>query len=43
MRTFEAIRTLDKTERAIIALYFEDYPYKEISLIMGITENYVGV
>ena len=42
-RMFEAIRTLNKAERAIIALYLEDYPYKEIALITGITENYVGV
>ena len=42
-RLFEAIRTLNKVERAIIALYLEDYPYNEIGEITGITENYVGV
>ncbi len=42
-RMFEAIRTLDKVERAIIALYLEDYPYSEIAEATGITENYVGV
>lgn len=42
-RLFEAIRTLNKAERAIIALYLEDYPYNEIAKITGITENYVGV
>lgn len=42
-RMFEAIRTLNKAERAIIALYLEDFPYKEIAVITGITENYVGV
>ena len=42
-RLFEAIRTLNKAERAIIALYLEDYPYKEIAEMTGITENYVGV
>lgn len=42
-RLFEAIRTLNKAERAIIALYLEDYPYNEIGEIIGITENYVGV
>ncbi|MDD7888192.1 RNA polymerase sigma factor [Flavivirga sp. 57AJ16] len=42
-RLFEAIRTLNKVDRAIIALYLEDYPYKEIAEITGITENYVGV
>ena len=40
---FEAIRTLSKAERAIIALYLEDYPYTEIAKIIGITENYAGV
>ena len=42
-RLFEAIRTLTKADRAIIALYLEDYPYKEIAKMIGITENYVGV
>ncbi|MDX1627282.1 MAG: sigma-70 family RNA polymerase sigma factor [Fulvivirga sp.] len=42
-RIFEAIRKLNKAERAFIALYLEDYPYREIANIMGITENYVGV
>lgn len=42
-RLFEAIRTLNKAERAIIALYLEDYQYKEIAEMTGITENYVGV
>ncbi len=42
-RMFEAIRRLDQTERALIALFLEDYPYKEIAEITGITENYVGV
>lgn len=42
-RMFEAIRKLNKAERAIIALYLEDYPYKEIAKITGISENYIGV
>ena len=42
-RLFAAIRTLNPAERAIIALYLEDYAYKEIAEITGITENYVGV
>jgi len=42
-RMFEAIRTLNQAERAIIALFLEDYPYKEIAEIIGITENNVGV
>lgn len=42
-RLFEAIRILSKANRALIALYLEDYSYKEIAEITGITENYVGV
>jgi RNA polymerase sigma factor (sigma-70 family) len=42
-RLFEAIRTLDKAERALIALYLEDYSHREIAKITGITKNYVGV
>lgn len=42
-RLFEAIRALNKAERAFIALYLEDYSHREIAEIMGITENYVGV
>ena len=42
-RLFEGIRTLNKAERAIIALFLEDFTYKEIGEIIGITENYVGV
>ncbi|AKP49573.1 RNA polymerase sigma factor [Cyclobacterium amurskyense] len=42
-RLFDAIRTLNQAERAIIALFLEDFNYKEIGEITGITENYVGV
>lgn len=42
-RLFGAIRTLDKAERSLIALYLEDYSHREIAVITGITENYVGV
>tara|TARA_R110001599_G_scaffold43925_2_gene131135 strand:+ start:3846 stop:4316 length:471 start_codon:yes stop_codon:yes gene_type:complete len=42
-RLFEGIRRLNKAERAIIALFLEDFTYKEIGEITGITENYVGV
>ncbi|AEL23903.1 RNA polymerase sigma factor [Cyclobacterium marinum] len=42
-RLFDAIRTLNQTERAIIALFLEGFNYKEIGEITGITENYVGV
>ena len=42
-RLFDAIRRLNQAERAIIALFLEDFTYKEIGDITGITENYVGV
>ncbi|WP_339926146.1 sigma-70 family RNA polymerase sigma factor [uncultured Cyclobacterium sp.] len=42
-RLFEAIRTLNQAERAIVALFLEDFTYKEIGDITGMTENYVGV
>jgi RNA polymerase sigma-70 factor (ECF subfamily) len=42
-RMFAAIRTLNKAERAIIALYLEDYCYDEIAQLMGISKNYVAV
>ena len=42
-RLFEGIRRLNMAERAIIALFLEDFTYKEIGEITGITENYVGV
>ncbi len=42
-RMFEAFRMLNTTERALIALFLEDYSHKEIADIMGITENNVGV
>ncbi|MBK6265651.1 sigma-70 family RNA polymerase sigma factor [Marivirga sp. S37H4] len=40
---FEALRKLNEAERAIIALYLEDYSHKEIGDIVGISENYMGV
>ncbi len=42
-RMFEAFRKLNKAERAIVALFLEDYSYKEIANLTGITENNVGV
>lgn len=42
-RMYEALRKLDTAERAIIALFLEDYSYEEIAVITGITPNYVGV
>ncbi len=42
-KLYQALYQLDKTERAIISLYLEDYNYAEISSIVGISENYTGV
>ena len=42
-RMFAVIRKLDEGERAIVALYLEGMSYMEISEIIGISENYVGV
>lgn len=42
-KLFEVLKKLDDIEKAIIALYFEDMSYAEISAITGISENYVGV
>lgn len=35
---YEAIKKLSEIERALIMLYFEDLPYKDISEALGITE-----
>ena len=40
---FEAFKKLNTGEKAIIALFLEDYAYKEIAEIIGVTENHVGV
>jgi len=40
---FAAIRELDQDERAFIALYLEDLSYAEISEVIGISQNNVGV
>lgn len=40
---FAAIRKLDEDERAFIALYLDDLCYAEISEVIGISENNVGV
>jgi RNA polymerase sigma-70 factor (ECF subfamily) len=37
------LHKLSLAERAIMALYLEDYSYAEIADIVGISENYVGV
>jgi RNA polymerase sigma-70 factor (ECF subfamily) len=40
---YQAIDHLSDVEKAIIFLYLEDYNYKEIAVIIGITENNTGV
>lgn len=40
---YSAIDELNKVEKAIVMLYLEDYDYKQISEIVGITETNVGV
>jgi len=38
-----AIRSLGEVDRAIVMLYLEDLSYKEISEVLGLTEDNVGV
>lgn len=40
---YQAISCLSEVEKAIILLYLEDYNYKEISEIIGISESNTGV
>lgn len=42
-RLFDALRTLNDTEKALISLFLEDFSYKEIAAITGITESNTGV
>jgi RNA polymerase sigma-70 factor (ECF subfamily) len=42
-RLYAAINQLSEMEKAIIILYLEDYDYKEISEIIGISANNAGV
>ena len=42
-RLFIALKQLDASEKAIITLYLEELDYQQISAIVGISENYVGV
>lgn len=43
VRMFASFRTLNKAERAVIALYLDEYSYKEIAEIIGTTDNNVAV
>lgn len=40
---YEAINSLNLSEKAIITLYLEEFSYADIASIVGITESYVGV
>ena len=42
-KLYLAINLLSDIEKAIIILYLEDFNYKEIAEIIGISENYTGV
>jgi RNA polymerase sigma-70 factor (ECF subfamily) len=42
-RLYEAINRLHKFDRAIILLYLEQFSYKEISEVVGISESNVSV
>ncbi|MEJ7626237.1 MAG: sigma-70 family RNA polymerase sigma factor [Ferruginibacter sp.] len=42
-RLYKSIRTLPETDRAIISLHLDGYDNKEISELLGITANGVGV
>ena len=42
-RLFWALRQLKDSEKALVSLYLEDFSYKEIAQITGITESNVGV
>ncbi|MFL9831479.1 sigma-70 family RNA polymerase sigma factor [Flavobacterium sp. ST-87] len=42
-RLFAVLKVLDDSEKALIALYFEELSYQQIAEITGISENYVGV
>lgn len=42
-RLFAALKQLDDSEKAIVALYLDDLSYQQIAEITGINENYVGV
>ncbi|MBJ6369695.1 RNA polymerase sigma factor [Snuella sedimenti] len=37
------INALNKADKAIITLYLEKVPYKDISIITGLTENHIAV
>ncbi|PUV26466.1 RNA polymerase sigma factor [Sphingobacterium athyrii] len=40
---YQAISKLNKVEKALVALYLEDYSYNDIAMTMGMTPNHVAV
>lgn len=42
-RLYAAIDRLDETDRALILMHLDGRTYAEMSEVLGITENYVGV
>jgi len=40
---YNAISTLNASEKAIITMYLEGFSYAEIAYVTDLTENYVGV
>ena len=40
---FCALRKLNDSEKAVVSLYLEDFSYREIAEITGLSENNVGV
>jgi RNA polymerase sigma-70 factor (ECF subfamily) len=42
-RLFWALRKLNDSEKAVISLYLEDFNYREIAAITGLSESNVGV
>ena len=39
----KCIKKLNDADRAVITLYLEELPYKEISEVTGLSENHVAV
>ena len=40
---FMILKKLNEADRALLALYFEDFDYREMAEITGLTENHVAV